>query len=370
MNILLLNWRDVTHPRAGGAEMVTMEHAKGWIKAGHKVTWLTGWYGGLKEETIEGVHIVRRAGSLTIYLYAVMYLLINGRHFDVIVDEAHGFPFYSPLLTKKPVVLFIHEIAGEIWDYMFKFPKNVIGKLLESSYFRLYKRGYVWTDAPSTVDELVERGIPRNHCIAIPCPIVNRNPLKVKFIKEANQTYIFVSRVVRMKGIEEIIKSFSFIYREDPMAQFWIVGGGEQSYFDELKEMVKDYGIERNVTFFGMVSEKMKYELMQRSHILLHASVKEGWGLVVLEAASVGTPSVVYNTTGLKDVVQDRKTGIVIFDNSPHSMASQALTLMNDRERYARYQKNGKEWAESLQWDDCVKVSEKLLLKAVQKASE
>ena len=41
MNILILNWRDTKNPKSGGAEIVTMEHAKRWIKKGYDVTWLT-----------------------------------------------------------------------------------------------------------------------------------------------------------------------------------------------------------------------------------------------------------------------------------------------------------------------------------------
>ncbi|MBU1327487.1 glycosyltransferase family 4 protein [Patescibacteria group bacterium] len=365
MRILILNWRDLTHPRAGGAELVTMEHAKGWVKAGHRVTWLTGWYGGKKEEIVDGVHIVRRAGSLTIYLYAMIYLLINSRLIDVIVDEAHGFPFFSPLFTKKPVVLFIHEIAGEIWDYMFPFPKNIIGKFLESTYFRLYKKCYVWTDAPSTVDELVERGIPRNRCFAIPCPIVKPRT-KNQQLRTKNQqpTYIFVSRVVRMKGLDEVIKAFAFTYREEPKSKLWIVGGGEDAYIEELKTMIVEYGIEKNVVWFGIVSEKKKYELMSRAQILLHASVKEGWGLVVLEAASVGTPAIVYNVSGLRDVVKHNKTGIVLQTNSPQEMAREAMVLLKNKRMYALYQQNGKKWVDSLRWDDVIKKSLVLLKKA------
>ena len=57
MNILILNWRDVHHPKFGGAEIVTMEHAKGWVAAGHRVTWLTAGYSGAKKQsTVEGVN--------------------------------------------------------------------------------------------------------------------------------------------------------------------------------------------------------------------------------------------------------------------------------------------------------------------------
>jgi glycosyltransferase involved in cell wall biosynthesis len=370
MRILILNWRDVRHPKSGGAELVTMEHAKGWVAAGHSVTWLTASYEGAKYESIvEGVTFVRRWGSLSVYLYAPIYLLMNARLFDVIVDEVHGFPFFSPLFTRKPVVVFIHEIAREIWDYMFSFPKNVIGKFLEHWYFRLYRHCLFWTDAPSTVDELVFRGIPRSQCTAIPCPIVKqpgtRNQELRTTNKEHHPTYIFLSRVVRMKGVEEIIKAFSFIVRTETSAKLWIVGSGEPAYIEELKRMMREYGIEGHVTFYGNVSEKRKFELLSRAHLLLHASVKEGWGLVVLEAAAVGTPAIVYNVPGLRDVVIHGKTGIVIESCSPREMAQEAIKLYMDRSRYGEYQRNAQKRATSLRWSNAVKQSLALLNTAI-----
>lgn len=385
MNILILNWRDVTHPKSGGAEVVTMQHAKAWSQMGNTVTWLTAGYSGAKkEEVFQNIRFIRRFGSLTIYLYVPFFLLFKSGKFDVIIDEVHGFPFFSPLFTRKPVVVFIHEIAGEIWDYMFPFPKNIIGKLLEQWYFRLYKHCFFWTDAPSTLKELEERGIPKKQCIAIPCPITisidqlqifnsglkkqTRYPLfaiKQLEYKEKYPTYLFVSRVVRMKGIEEVIKAFSFIARVQKKAMLWIVGGGEDSYIEELKQMVDEYGIKDSVLFLGNVSEKEKYSRMARAHILLHASVKEGWGLVVLEAAMVGTPSVVYNVPGLKDVVIHNKTGVVIENNSPQEMAREALMLINDFKRYSRYQKNGITRVKKINWNDVTLQSINLLRKAV-----
>jgi len=367
MRILILNWRDVRHSKSGGAELVTMQHAKGWVADGHEVSWLTASYpGSAKEGIVEGVHFVRRWGSLTVYLYAPLYLLVNARFFDVIVDEVHGFPFFSPLFTRKPVVVFIHEIAGEIWDFMFSFPKNVMGKLLEHAYFRLYRHCIFWTDAPSTIDELVQRGIEKRNCTAIPCPIVVSKVIHSdRTKKEREPTYIFVSRVVRMKGIEEIIKAFSFIVRAQTNAKLWIVGAGDAHYVQELKRMTQEYGITKHVTFFGNVSDTRKYELLARTHLLLHASVKEGWGLVVLEAASVGTPSIVYNVPGLKDVVKDGKTGIVIENNSPQIMAHEAVRLLTDSSRYELLQKNGIAWTQSLKWEDVIRASEKLLQLAI-----
>ncbi len=368
MNILMLNWRDVAHPQSGGAELVTLEHARAWVKAGHAVTWFTaGFNRAAPESHINGVRILRRGRWWSVYLHAAFYLLFYSKKFDVIVDQAHGIPFFSPLFTRKPVVVFIHEIAGDIWNVMFPFPVSALGRLLEKWYFRLYRHCFFWTIAPSTVEELVHRGIPRGQCVAIPNPlVVGTKGLIRDRPKEKVPTYIFVSRVVRMKGIEEVIKAFSFILRTQPKAKLWIIGGGEKRYMDELVEMMKEYGISQNVNVWGRVPEGKKFELMSRAHLLLHASVKEGWGLVVLEAAAVGTPSVVYNVSGLKDVVKNNITGVVLADNSPDRMAAAAMKLTYDSARYRDFQKNGKEWVNSLKWTTVTGESLRLLKKAMQ----
>lgn len=364
MNILILNWRDVRHPKSGGAELVTMEHAKSWVAAGNRVTWLTARYKGTKKEsTVEGIDFVRRWGSLTVYLYAPIYLLANAKRFDVIIDEVHGFPFFSPLLTGKPVIVFIHEIAGKIWDSMFPFPKNAIGKLLEWLYFWLYKHCMFWTDAQSTIDELVERGIPRNNCIAIPCPIMIK-PMDRIPKKEKNHTFICVSRLVKMKGVEDVIASFSIINKYDKESRLWVVGEGDR---DELTNLVSKLSLTRSVRFWGYVTETKKIELLQRAHILLHASVKEGWGLVVLEAASQGTPGVVYNVSGLRDTVKDDQTGILTTYNTPEELARESLDLLGNKRKYKRLQKNALMWSKTFTWDTATKQSVTLLKKVYEK---
>ncbi|MDE2588381.1 MAG: glycosyltransferase, partial [Patescibacteria group bacterium] len=175
MHILILNWRDPKNSLAGGAEIVTFEHAKAWVKAGHTVTWFTSRFRGMpKDEVLQGVHFIRKGGSLGVYLFAPFFYLESKNKFDIVIDEIHGIPFFTPLYVhNSKKVAFIHEVAGEIWDYMYPFPINYIGKLLEIFYFKIYQHVKFWTDAPSTIDELVSKGIPWGNCTAIPCPITN-----------------------------------------------------------------------------------------------------------------------------------------------------------------------------------------------------
>lgn len=367
MKILILNWRDPKNPLSGGAEIVTMQHAKAWAKKGHQVVWFaSGFKGAVKKEIIDGVRIVRRGNWLTVYLLAPFYYFFSGEKFDLAVDEFHGLPFFTPLYIRKPKIALAHEVADDIWNYMYPFPINILGRSLESLYFRLYKNVKFWTDANSTVEDLKKYGIKETNCTAISCALSNEC-LKVLPQKEIKPTFIFVSRLVKMKGIEEVIKAFSFILKEKKSAKLWIVGAGEKSYIEKLKTQAREYNIDKRLTFFGPVSDKKKLELMQKAHLLLHASVKEGWGLVVIEAASRATPCVVYNVSGLCDCVQNGKTGIVLKNNSPVEMAREALKLFNDRAKYKTMQENALRWAKSLTWEKATRESLKLLEEAGNK---
>src|SRR5204863_3055881 len=57
------------------------------------------------------------------------------------------------------------------------------------------------------------------------------------------------------------------------------------------------------VEFVGRVSQDRKYELMARAHAIVATSVREGWGLIVSEAAALGTPAITYDVAGLRDSV-------------------------------------------------------------------
>lgn len=360
--ILILNWRCSKNPLSGGAEKVTLEHAKAWVKKGHNVTWFTSKFKGAKdEEKIEGVNIIRRGNFLTVYLLAPFFYFYSKTKFDFVIDEIHGLPFFTPLFVKKPKIAFIHEVADEIWDYMYPFPLNKIGKIIESLYFQVYKNTRFWTDASSTTEDLVLKGIKKKNCTVINCPVSNKVLTHLPR-KEKVPTFIFVSRLVRMKGVEEVIKAFFYIQKQLRDTNLWIVGDGDKKYIKELEDLIKTYSITSRIKFFGHISNDKKLELMKKSHLLLLGiKVHAGWCLVVTEAASQGTPSVVYNSSGLRDAVKNGKTGIVLKENNPKEMAKQAIELLSSKNKYKSYQKNGLLWAKSLTWDKVTAKSLKLL---------
>lgn len=366
LNILIFSWRGPGHPNAGGAEISTHEHAKGWVKAGNSVTLFTSTYKGAKEEEwIDEVKIVR-AGSQTlgIHLEAFKWYIFNDHpKFDLIIDQFHGIPFFTPIYVRAKKLAFIHETAKEVWKLNeFTFPLNmlvgILGSIFEPLIFRLYKKISFMTVSKSTKDDLVLWGIPENN-INIILNGVTIPKLKIK--KNDKKTIVYLGALAKDKGIETALLSFSFIKKtlgED--VQFWIIGKSDPEYLNLLKTKAKDLELEK-VRFWGYVDEIKKYNLLSNSHILINPSVKEGWGIVVIEAAAMGTPTIAFNVAGLKDSIRDGKTGFLCTEMTAESLAKKAIELLNDKKKLEQISKNAILWSRNFSWDKSVNLSLKLI---------
>jgi len=369
MRIVIFNWRDIRHPHAGGAEAVTFEHAKAWVKAGHNVTWFSsGFRGGKREEIVEGIKIVRRGNQLLgVHIAALFWYLkhVRGR-VDLVVDQFHGIPFFAPLYVAEKKLAFIHEVTCEVWflNHLpgpFRFLAGLVGYFTEPWIFRLFYRQIPFlTVSESTKKDLVSWGIPQNNITVI------HNGLRAKTLwpfpkKEKKPTIIFLGALARDKGIEEAIKAFSLINQRKRNFQFWVVGRGDPLYLRKLKAIVKNLGLVKKVRFFGFVSEKKKFELLARAHILVNPSVREGWGLVVIEANAVGTPAVVYNVPGLRDSTKHGVTGLICAKNITEELAKNVIKLLEDRDLYQELQKNALKESKKYSWEKATKLSLNLI---------
>ncbi len=349
MNILMFSWRGPNHPNAGGAEIVTFEHLKAWAAAGHNVTLFTSATPDLPRlERLDKVQIIRRGQQLvTVQLHALFWYVF-GHHpkYDLVVDQFHGLPFFTPLFVPAKKLAFIHEVAKEVWwiNHL-RFPINylfgAIGFFLEHLIFKLfYRRIPFFTVSQSTKDDLVNWFIPPSNIHIIPSGVIT---LPADFPKEKNPTVIFLGAVAKDKGIEDALFAFSLILKTNPQYQFWVVGKGEDKYLNSLR-------VPDNVKFWGFVNERHKFELLARAHVMLNPSVREGWGLVNIEANSVGTPVVAYDVPGCRDSIQDQVTGLLCPFKDIHCLAGSVQSLIENKSLYSRISTSAKSWSKQFTW--------------------
>ena len=141
------------------------------------------------------------------------------------------------------------------------------------------------------------------------------------------------------------------------------------NYESRIMNYAKRLGIKDKTVFWGgrdKVSDKKKFELLARAHVMVNPSIREGWGLVNIEANAVGTPVVAYKSPGLVDSVQDGKTGIICKENSPESLAKEISDLLSDKTKLERMKAGARKWAESFSWNKSKKLSLDLINSVVK----
>lgn len=360
MKILLLNWKDIKNPSAGGAEILTHELAKGFVKKGHIVYMFSSKFKKSKKfEIIDGVKIYRGGtinirnffNSVQFKAYLFYKTQMEGK-IDIVIDEIHGVPFYTPLYIKEPKIALICEVANDIWDKMFSFPWNILGKYNEKFSLYLYKKLPFLTISNSTKNDLILKDI--KNITVLPMGIT-RTKHKI-FKKENSPTIIYVGRLNKMKGIEDGILAFSLVLKKYKNAKLWIVGRGEEKYVLYLKNLTKKHNITSSVFFWDFITEEKKFELMSKAHIIAVPSIREGFGLIVPEAGSVGTPAVVYDVPGLKDIVSNNINGIVVQKKSYEALAKGIIKILSDKKLYANLTNGAKKSSEQYRWSNTVKV--------------
>jgi len=363
MTILILNWRDIKNPAGGGAELLTHELAKRWVKSGHNVIQFSATFPkGKKEEIIDGVKIIRRGQWWSVQFFAFFYYqFILQKKIDIIIDEVHWFPFFSVLYAPQKTVAFVCEVANKLFYTIFPYPIAAGWRVLEKMYLSLYKNVPTMAISQSTKEDLLVEGHNSSNIIVIPMGLTT--PAKIKhFPKEKLPTVIYVARLNRQKGIFEALDAFVLVKNQLPEAKLWIVGSGQSEVLSELKRKIKEDNLNKSVTLFGFVSQEKKFELLSRAHLLISASVQEGWGLTVPEAGLTRTPSVVYNIQGFRDIIENKKDGLLV-ERNPDALAQGILKVLNNKELYKKMQSASERKAKSYSWETSSKAALQFLQK-------
>ena len=345
MNILILSWRDIRSSRAGGAEVLTHEIATRLVRRGDHVTLFTSrGNGATAEEQIDGVRVVRRGSELTTRLFAPRFS--RGQAWDVVVEEINTLPYFSPLWSRTRTLLFIPQLAREVWWHEAPFPLAALGYASEPIYLSAYRNTEAVTISDSTVSDLRQIGLRAPiHVI----PMASSAPaLSALPRKEPAGRLIIVGRLVPSKRVHDSIRALAELRRHHRGARLTIVGEGPERA--SLEALARGLDVSDAVELVGKVSESEKARLLQDADILVACAVREGWGLTVTEAARVGTPCVCYRIPGLRDSVVDGRTGLLT-EPTPSALAAGMRLLLEDPARYERLRVNAWEHNSALSWD-------------------
>jgi len=145
-----------------------------------------------------------------------------------------------------------------------------------------------------------------------------------------------VGRLVEKKGMKYLIMAMEEVVNTYPDAKLLIGGDGPEK--DNLIELCRELKLDENVKFLGYIPDEKIPLIYSASDIFVLPSVEtkhgdtEGLGVVLLEAMASGIPVIGSNIGGIPDIIEDRKTGLLVKSRDSHDIAEKILFLLSNRE--------------------------------------
>ena len=363
LRILWLNWRDIKHPLAGGAEVYTHEVARRLAAKGHEVVLVTSRPPGLPpEEEVEGYRVIRRGGKYTVYLQARrLYHRLRERGWrpDIVIDEINTIPFLTPLYVEEPITILIHQLCRDCWRYAIHPLAQPPGWLIEKTLHKLYTRAArkdkvraVITVSESTKKDLVELGYPE-HLVTIAYNALDWRKYRQcpELAREKEDLVVYVGRITPYKRLQDLLYAWQTVEQEHPGARLVIAGRPDHKYLERLRRLANKLGL-RRTTIHTNISHEEKLRLLARAKTLVYTSTREGWGQTILEAAACQTPAIAYNVPGLRDAVKHMETGILVRPGDAKRLAETITTILEDDDLREKLAINAYKRAQRFTWDN------------------
>ena len=365
MRIAILNWRDSSHPEAGGAELYCESVARELVAAGHRVTLVTARPPGTPAvEMREGYRVVRRGGRFTVYPWVLWWLLRHRGRIEAVVDSQNGIPFFSPLAVGRrlPVLLLMHHVHQEQFALYFPPLLARLGRWLESGAARrVYGRRAVAAVSPSTRAAVRVRLRLRGPIHLAPCGLAE-GPAASLDGRSVTPRIVCVGRLVPHKRLDLLVDALPAVLQRVPDLRVQVIGDGQER--DALAERARMRGVADAVTFHGRLTDDERDGLLGSAWLTVNPTQGEGWGLSVLEANSAGVPAVAFAVEGLRDSVLDGETGWLVDELGPaggdrrqdrvdrlSGAVVSALQTLADAPAMARYRGATTAWAAAFRWD-------------------
>jgi glycosyltransferase involved in cell wall biosynthesis len=364
LRVLVLNERDSHHPRAGGAEVHITEIFRRLAARGVEITLLTsGFPGGAKETIDEGMRILRLGRIRYYYPRAVWHCARETRlgRYDVVAECLNKLPYQSPLYSAVPVLAITHHLFGESAFLQVPWPVAATVWTLERTIPWLYRNVPFVSISESTRDDLVARGVGPERIEVHHCGI-RRPTIEVPPLTGRPQRVVYLGRLERYKQVDLMLHAVARLAARFPDIEIDIIGRGADR--ERLERIAQEVGLGSRTHFVGFVSDAERDRMLAAARACVCPSAKEGWGLTVIEANALGTPVVATNAPGLRDSVDEGRTGFLVPDGDVDAFAARIAALLEDDALGDRMSSAALAWSRRFDWDIAADRMEASLLAA------
>jgi glycosyltransferase involved in cell wall biosynthesis len=231
-----------------------------------------------------------------------------------------------------------HTFTGQVWA-----TRTGIARYLLKSLDRLIAlcASQVFADSASQCRFLKDEGVVRRGGVTMlghgsvagvdlarfrPDPAVRVELRAENRVADAAPIFLFVGRLVRDKGVFDLVKAFAKLNAQHTQWELWIVGPDEEDLQATLQ--VEGERLGARIRWFGPTPVPERY--MAAADVFVLPSYREGFGSVVVEAAACGIPTIAYRVDGLVDAIVENRTGCFVTKGDVEELAHAMERLGSD----------------------------------------
>ncbi|MCG2829229.1 glycosyltransferase family 4 protein [Methanothermobacter sp. K4] len=370
-------------PKTGEVEHYTYNISLKLLERGHDVNVITTGTGGVKEEILDGI-MVRRLKTknflsntpLDIHLVHFISRILKEENFDII--NAHmPVPFYadmSAIVSKRAGVPFVLTYHNDVVKN--RGPLSLISSLYNHTLLQITLRAAdrIITPSPYVYNESDIMKEFSKKLVLIPPGVdpelysPSEGSAMIEYgLNKESKSILFVGSMNRghtHKGVEILLKAFSRIESDET----YLILAGTGDMIPEYKKIAESLGIGDRTIFTGFINEESLIELYRLSSLLVlpTISVAEGFGMVLIEANACGTPVIGSEVGGIKYVVRDGETGILVPPGDPVALANAITRLLDNEELAAKMGSNGRKMVmKNYTWDKSARMTERVFKEVI-----
>lgn len=336
----------------GGGGIIYENLVKNYTKLGHQVVVVYGYYP--TQRLNEKIKMFHQQGikyyqlpeiptpsffpdfkirmPLNIDSLSTIKKIIDQENPDVAHLHGYGFSMIDTWASKlkKNNIPYLFTIHG--WPIKHQ-TTNPITKVLVQFYLDIFStQTLANANKISTVSNFLKTQIPtkfqhKTSVIYNPFEITKNLPQlnkNIDFKKEI--TILSLGRISWIKGFQEIIKIVPSLTSQNINIKY-LIAGSDEGYKQELLTLIQTLGLKNRVKFLGQLDEKQKWAHLKKADFVAIPSLIEGFGLVSLEAITLGKPIIYGKSEAVQEIIKNYSKKVSIFDKNLIKKMKQIYSL-------------------------------------------
>jgi glycosyltransferase involved in cell wall biosynthesis len=329
----------------GGAERWYRRLAELLANNGHQVTYLTTRQWPLGEEpSVAGVRVIAIAEDDALYtqgrrrvipivrfgLALWRHLLLHGRHFDVV--HTSGMTSWSALAAGTLTSFCRYRLVLDWWEvWTWVYWRRYLGLIAGTAGWLMQRQTAKLSHEPLAHSVLHARrlgSLRRRHADPVARSDATLEP-GMDIPRRAEPLVVYAGRFIPEKQVPTLVRAFAQTCEHLPTLRAVFIGEGPDAV--TVRDVLRSTHLESRVSLPGFVSEKALADTLGRALCLVLLSRREGYGLVVAEAAALGVPSVVlrHPDSAASELIVEGVNGFTCASADPQEVAS-AIVRVHD----------------------------------------